>query len=90
MRRASRQSDNQTLWIRHEGLIIGEEVRREDRWLSAGATPARNLVRLTPLRLLAGERVFHPAVDLHCNRLISTVVGGPKMPLVVFNSTESL
>jgi len=26
--------------------IVGEEVRRERRWTSAGATPARELLRL--------------------------------------------
>jgi hypothetical protein len=27
--------------------IVGEKVRRERRWTSAGATPARELVRST-------------------------------------------
>ena len=29
--------------------IVGEKVRRERRWTSAGATPARELVRFTRL-----------------------------------------
>ena len=28
-------------------LVVGETVRREKRWTSAGATPARELVRFT-------------------------------------------
>jgi len=35
--------------IRYRGdhMLVGEEVRRERRWTSAGATPARELVRST-------------------------------------------
>jgi len=31
----------------HIDEIVGEKVRRERRWTSAGATPARELVRST-------------------------------------------
>jgi len=46
--------------------IVGEKVRRERRWTSAGATPARELVRSTRLAIEAAvqaTKVSEPSME---------------------------
>ena len=52
---------------------VGETVRRERRWISAGATPARELVRSTAAPIGVGP--FSPASSFHSARRDRCLMG---------------